>query len=142
MNNGNASFQHLKCVTSPFIEFLYSLVSKPNLVSRQAFFSNGPMTIIMHMPLWVSMCLKRLQQYPSYRAEIFFVNFTHIDCLVNTLDVQHLHLMQKVRKKYPYPATKALINTQQLKKFNFVLFSTIKLSGLYSIIKSVLFVYS
>ena len=38
MSGGNACFQHLKSVTSPLIKLHSSLATKPNLVSRQAFF--------------------------------------------------------------------------------------------------------
>ena len=58
MNKGNACFQHLKSVTSPFIEFLYSLAAKPNLVSTKYFEKNINMAIILHMPPWLPMCLK------------------------------------------------------------------------------------
>ena len=47
MNKGNTCFQHLKGVTSPFIKFLYSLATKPDLVQRQAYFVR-PVFFICH----------------------------------------------------------------------------------------------
>ena len=38
------------------------------------------MAIIIHMPPWLSMCLKWLQCYSRYRAQIFSVDFTPSEC--------------------------------------------------------------
>ena len=104
MKEGNACFQHLKNYTSPFIEFFYSLAAKPNQVSSQAFGKNIDMAIIFHPPPCMRMCLKRLQWYPSYSAEIFSVKIVHLlGVLMSSI---FIICPKKLHKIYPCTVTK------------------------------------
>ena len=60
------------------------------------------MVIILYMPPWQTMWLCWLLCYPSYRAGIFFKDFTTVECLFD----KHPHPLPKVGQKYPCTVTK------------------------------------